>query len=321
MEIKDKVYGEEKIKEQVLIDLINSKIIQRLKSISQMGLPQEYYHKNVFSRYEHSVGVLILIRKLNGNLKEQIAGLLHDVSHTAFSHVIDWVLGDPTKEDYQDNIHLSVVENSEIPEILKKHGFDYNEISKIENFSLLEKEMPALCADRIDYSLRELKEENFELVKKIVFDLSNQKGQIVFKNKEIAEIFARGYSKLQKEHWGGDEARARYFILAEALKEAIERKIILISDLRNTDDYVMRLLNKSGNKKILEKLNLLTNGFEMRETKEGVILKKKFRYIDPEVLVGERIVSLTKISFDYASFLKEEKQCSKNHLRVLILKK
>ena len=54
MKINDNVYGEEEIREQVLIDLINSKEIQRLKGISQFGIPEEYYHMLCFSRYDHS---------------------------------------------------------------------------------------------------------------------------------------------------------------------------------------------------------------------------------------------------------------------------
>ena len=103
MKINDLVYGEEEIGEQVLIELINSSAIQRLKEISQFGLPEEYHHRKVFSRYAHSVGVLILLRRLGADLDEQIAGLLHDVSHTAFSHVIDWVL-ENSEENYQDKI-------------------------------------------------------------------------------------------------------------------------------------------------------------------------------------------------------------------------
>ncbi len=81
--IYDKVYGKEKIKEPVLIELINSDSIQRLKGISQFGMPDEYYHLKTFSRKEHSIGVLILLRRMRANLEEQVAGLLHDVSHTA----------------------------------------------------------------------------------------------------------------------------------------------------------------------------------------------------------------------------------------------
>ncbi len=159
MKVKDKVYGFWEIKEEVLIDLINSKFIQRLKGVSQFGLPSEYYHKKGFSRYEHSIGVLILLKKLGANLKEQISGLLHDGSHTAFSHVVDWVLGDPTKEDYQDKTHLESLTNSKVPQILSKYGFDYKEVSDIERFFLLERKAPDLCADRIDYSLREFRTE------------------------------------------------------------------------------------------------------------------------------------------------------------------
>ena len=85
MKIEDRVYGEEEIREKVLVDLINCKSIQRLKGLAQFGLPDEYYHRNGFSRYEHSLGVLIFLRKFGTDLNEQIAGLLHDVSHTAFS--------------------------------------------------------------------------------------------------------------------------------------------------------------------------------------------------------------------------------------------
>ena len=69
MILKDDVYGEEKIQESVLINLINSKPVQRLKKISQFGIPKEYYHKETFSRFEHSIGVLILLRRLGANLE------------------------------------------------------------------------------------------------------------------------------------------------------------------------------------------------------------------------------------------------------------
>ena len=76
MKINDAVYGEEEINESVLVDLIISKSVQRLKEISQFGMPDEYYYKKGFSRYEHSLGVMILLRRLNASLEEQIAGLL-----------------------------------------------------------------------------------------------------------------------------------------------------------------------------------------------------------------------------------------------------
>jgi uncharacterized protein len=319
MLIKDKVYGDEKINEDILIELINSGTLQRLKGVSQQGLPQNYYHRPVFSRFDHSVGALILLRRLGADIEEQIAGLLHDISHTAFSHVVDWVLGDPTKEDYQDNNHMSIVENSNIPTILEKYGFDYKKIANIESYSLLEKSAPSLCADRFDYTIRELKDlREDELVELCVNNLINLNGQMVFKTKESAELFANAYLKLQKEHWAGNEARARYYILADALKKAIESGIITKEDLMKTDQFIINILENSKNNEILEKIDMLKNGFEIKEDNEGIELKKKFRYIDPEVLTEEGIINLTKISLEYKDALEKEKANKDSFVKISI---
>lgn len=321
MIIKDNVYGEEKINEDVLIELINSDTLQRLKGVSQQGLPQDYYHRIVFSRFDHSVGALILLRRLDANIEEQLAGLLHDISHTAFSHVVDWVLGDPTKEDYQDNNHLNVIENSEVPRILKKYGFDYKKIADIESFSLLEKHAPSLCVDRFDYTIRELKDlGEDETVKMCVDALINLNGQMVFKTKESAEFFANAYLKLQKEHWAGNEARARYYILSNVLKKAIESNLITKEDLMKTDQFIIDILENSGNQEILEELNLLKNGFKIEESFEGIELKKKFRYIDPEVLINGYIVNLTESSSDYKNSLEKEKENKDSFVKIKIIR-
>lgn len=321
MLIKDRVYGEEEINEQVLIDLINSKTLQRLIDVSQQGLPQDYYHRIVFSRFEHSIGVMILLRRLDADIKEQIAGLLHDISHTAFSHVIDWVLGDPTKEDYQDNNHLNIIESSEVPKILESYGFDYKDIANIESFSLLEKPAPSLCVDRFDYAIREIKDlGNHDLVGLCVTNLKNVNGQMVFKNKQAAEQFANEYLKLQKEHWAGNETRARYYVLAQILRKAIYLNFISKDDLMKTDHFIINILKNSKNQEILEQLDTLRNGFRIEESKEGIELKKKFRYIDPEVLTEEGITSLTKISLGYKEALEKEKANKESFVKINITK-
>lgn len=90
MLVNDEIYGEYEV-EAVLQDLIQSKPVQRLKGIHQGGASYLVNPKWNVTRYEHSMGVMLLIRRLGGSIEEQIAGLLHDVSHTAFSHVIDFV--------------------------------------------------------------------------------------------------------------------------------------------------------------------------------------------------------------------------------------
>lgn len=204
MIIKDKIYGEVKIKEPVLIELLNSPSVLRLKKISQFGIPDKYYHLKNFHRYEHSVGVMILLKKLGATLEEQIAGLLHDVSVLAFSHVADWVFGSGSKgiEDYHDSIHERFVKKTEIPKILKEFDFDIDRILNEKNFTLLERKAPDLCADRVDYALREFKYWlNPKIVKSCIKELVNYSGEIVFSNQKAALNFAVNYLVLQTKHW------------------------------------------------------------------------------------------------------------------------
>ncbi|MDO8517532.1 MAG: HD domain-containing protein [Nanoarchaeota archaeon] len=322
MRIKDEIYGEEEINESYLVELINSPSIQRLKGIS-MGMPQEYYHKPIYSRYEHSVGVLVLLRKLKADSKEQIAGLLHDISHTAFSHVIDWVIGDPTKEDYQDNMFLDFIKNSEIPSILNKYNFNYKKFSNLSKFSLLEKDAPSLCADRFDYSIREINwNEGKDITEMIVKDLINHNNNMAFNSKKIAGIFAKGYSHCNSEHWAGDEAKARYYLLAKILKRALLKKIISINDLRTLQDYsIINLLVENKDKEILYHLHLLKDNFIIKKVEsyeEGIILKKKFRYVDPEVLLDNTIVRLSDISQTYKTLLNKLKEESELDNKIII---
>jgi uncharacterized protein len=91
MLFEDPVYGKIEVNETVLLELINSKPIQRLKGVLQGGLLYKVKPWKTMTRFDHSVGVMLLLRIKGASLEEQIAGLLHDISHTAFSHAINFV--------------------------------------------------------------------------------------------------------------------------------------------------------------------------------------------------------------------------------------
>jgi HD superfamily phosphohydrolase/8-oxo-dGTP pyrophosphatase MutT (NUDIX family) len=305
--IEDPVYGKEEITEPVLLALINSPSVQRLKSLFQYGMPDEYYHKKSFSRYEHSIGVMVLLRRLNACLEEQIAGLLHDVSHTAFSHVIDWVFGDPSKEDFQDLRHLECILHSEIASILENYGYDAREIATLSRFQLLDREIPHLCADRVDYCLRELHNESFG-VDFFTSSLLNYEHTLCFKNIKVAESFASEFLRLQHEHWAGKQSRCRYFILSNILKRALALNVIRVEDFYSTDREILQKLLGSPDSFIKEHLTLLKEGLIVKEVSEGgILLKKKFRYVDPEVLTEQGIKPLSELSEEFSQRLSHEK--------------
>ena len=156
MKYTDRLYGTISITEPIILDLIKSKALQRLKGIDQAGYFDVYVPNTHHTRYEHSLGVYILLKNYGASLQEQIAGLIHDVSHSAFSHCIDYVFGAEKQKTHlhQDYMFSDFVLKSDIPKILNSYDIDISYILEEKNFPLKEKELPDLCADRIDYSLR-----------------------------------------------------------------------------------------------------------------------------------------------------------------------
>ena len=117
-------YGPVEVEEPVILELIESPIFQRLKAIHQYGVSYYTTHREEYTRYEHSLGVFAILRAKNASLEEQIAGLLHDVSHTVFSHVGDWIFGKNEQDkDYQNSIHQHFLEKSGLAQILRKIRF------------------------------------------------------------------------------------------------------------------------------------------------------------------------------------------------------
>ena len=303
MKINDIVYGEATITEPVLLELIQSPAVNRLKKIQQYGFPNNMYHLPGFSRYEHSLGVLLLLKLLGASLTEQIAGLLHDVSHTAFSHVVDWAIGDPTKEDYQDNNHKQILAAGTIPSILERHGFRVAEISELSAHPLLEREAPDLCADRVDYTLRELAHQGkYDVIATCIKALRVHDNTIIFADYESAAGFAWAYYNCQKYHWGADEARFRFYLLSQALKEALQQQIITLDDLWLDDEAVFEKLSASDNRLIQRHLATLADKrlFATALGQNKTPLVKKQRYVDPQYISNQKVVRLSDTDSQYA---------------------
>jgi hypothetical protein len=307
MIIQDKIYGTTKIESKAILELIRSKPLQRLKGIAQYGIPDEFYHHKNYSRYEHSVGVMLLLNKLGASEEEQIAGLLHDVSHTAFSHVIDWVVGEGGAEGYQDEQHEDYILKSEIPHILKKYGYTVERITDYHHFGLLERDSPDLCADRIDYSLREIP---LAVAKACVLALAVADNRIVFIDKEAAAMFARYFLKLQTEHWGGFEAVARYRIFADVLRQVLKDGAVTMADFWQDDDFVLAKLTKSKNETVQAMLRILRSKSLAHLAKSDKIVYKKFRHVIPHFIEEGSIIRLQDVSQEFAAELERARKAN-----------
>ncbi len=323
--IVDRIYGTFEIADSVLLELINSAPVQRLKGVSQHGYPAEtktpFPH---YARYEHSVGVMLLLRMLGASLDEQIAGLLHDVSHTAFSHIIDWLFGDPSKEDYQDSTLKACIQDSGLDKIITKYGFDAEAISEMEHsgkFALLEREAPDLCADRLDYALRDSYCFLGADVNGCLRDIAVHNGEIIFKSRASAKTFGNWYMKCQKEFWASDEAKLRYHLIAEALRLAISKHMLDKGDLYQDEGAIIALLRKSKDAEVLEKLEVGLGELRFVVSDKGPIeLKRKLRYVDPKFLSKGKLTKLSEVDAEYKVLIEEEKKRSIKPVRVELVK-
>lgn len=306
-EIQDHIYGKIKIETPVILDLMASAPIQRLKKLNQFGIPDEFYHYKNFSRYDHSIGVMSLLKNLGASEEEQVAGLLHDVSHPAFSHVYDWVVGSSNLENSQDEGHNSFIRNSDIADVLTAYGYSVDRITDYHHFGLLERESPDLCADRVDYSLREF---GPEVAQDVYKGLAVAEGQIACTNLKTASTFGREFLNLQMNHWGGYDAVARYHIFSSALKRALEIGAIQKEDFLINDDYVVSELLASNDGEILKRLDYLRQK-PLPVVSKGLVVIKKFRYIDPPFLNQGKLTRLTEVDHQYKMLLESAREQNK----------
>lgn len=309
--IKDPIYGEFEINEPVLIELINSKPLQRLKKIGQHGWVVDKLYFKSFTRYDHSIGVMLLLRKLGASLEEQIAGLLHDVSHTAFSHVADYLYGTTGKDDYQDSILEEFILRTKIPKILNKYGLNLDQIEYNSKYTLLELDAPEVCVDRYDYSMRESFYLGFEEnVKYILNHTINYKNKLVFDNFKSVELFVKYYCLLNKTKYGAPHDMLRYELTAQLLKYAKDKKIITLKDLNKTDEYIFEKLINSNDEYILKQITIPQTKLNVKLVykNQDYFVKNKFRYVDPKFLdKNKTLVRYSQIKKNYLQKIQKQK--------------
>lgn len=318
MQYIDPIYGENEITEPVILELLESSAMQRLKGIDQAGYFEPFFPGTAYSRFEHSIGVYLLLHHFGAELPEQIAGLIHDVSHSAFSHCADYVFAEGSQKEHthQDNIFDSFVGKSEIPAILSKYGFDLEYILEDKNFPLKENDLPDICADRIDYSLRTILHfrkyalTRAEKIEEILADLIVKNGQWVFANYRSAQDFSDLFFHANKYFYSNIESAVMFRTTGDYLKCAIENKYISKEDLYLTDAEVLEKINqhleKDGVlKKLWERMNNRVGYANNPEDYDAQVFCKS-RVIDPLCYNNGKVARVSEVNPDWKKVVEEE---------------
>ncbi|MBN1914979.1 MAG: HD domain-containing protein [Parachlamydiales bacterium] len=298
--VYETVYGDVVIQEKILIDLIEHPVFQRLKKIHQYGVGYYINDHESYSRYDHSMGVFYLLRTKGLPIKEQIAGLLHDVSHTAFSHFGDYFFNhNSLNNSYGDTIHTWFLDQSGLVEVLRKYGLSAEDVEPSkEKFPALEQDLPHLCADRIDYNLQGAflrgditRKEMMEIFDDLQFD--GEKWS--FSRVDLAEKLSAFPMKMTFECWGSVPNYFGNIWLTKALKIAIRKGIFSLKDINlGNDQEIWDFLIASKDPDIqcyMRKIKKVNGLYQLVQKEEDVLLSIKFRGIDPWIRISNKRLS------------------------------
>lgn len=302
-------YGLLEVDEPVLLELIQSPAMQRLKAIHQYGISYYTTHREEYNRYDHSLGVFALLRKNGASLEEQIAGLLHDVSHTVFSHVGDWVFDKINLvDDYQNSIHTLYLARSGVEEILLRYEFSADRMDP-KLFARLEQPLPDLCADRIDYNIQGAYFQHF-LTKEEALDLFEDlqfiDGRWVISRVDLAKKLARFSLFMTRDCWGSP---LNYFLsrqLADAMIQGMKTGLLSFDEIHfGTDQMVWDRLIESEDPIIQKAMMQIAMPGEFDEK-----VPFKCRGIDPWLIQNGQVIRLSEMDFEFAKELELLRQDS-----------
>ena len=174
----DPVHDYIHVQHPIILELINSRELQRLRRIKQTGASMYTFHTAEHSRFSHSLGVYEIARRICDNFARNYAtqeegdglwddrnrlvvlcaALLHDVGHGPYSHTFEKIF-DTNHEQITIDIILS--EGTEVNQILRKVSSTFPQ----EVASVIQKTHPnpqvvqlissQIDADRMDYLLRD----------------------------------------------------------------------------------------------------------------------------------------------------------------------
>ena len=306
MYFQDPVYGYAVVEEPVLLDAIASRAMQRLRGVRQHGITGLIGVTGPVSRFAHSLGTMFLVRRLGASRAEELAALLHDVSHTAFSHVIDYVFHDHDNQGYHDRVKVEYVAGTDLPEVLGSHGYQWQPLLREEDFSLLEQPAPRLCADRFDYFLRdslELKLATPADVRHVLAHLRVHQGRIVTDSVAVARWLGDNYIAADDASWANFREVGLYELAAQVIRRGLALGIISRADFWSTDARVWEKLHAGADEALQETMALVSpeTEFLWDEENPSFVVSTKVRTIDPDVLLADgRVEPLSRLDKDFA---------------------
>lgn len=294
-----------------LTKYLNLPAMKRLKGIGLLcGTDWTSLYKNRFyySRFDHSLGVALIVWHFTHDKKQCLAGLFHDLSTPLFSHVADFRKGDALTQSATEEPNENIIKNdAELCSLLSQDGLTPEQVCDYHIYPVADNEIPQLSADRLEYmfpSGMALEGSwTLEEISRVYNDLTvlkNEDGidEIGFNSVECAELYT--YRFCMTGHvLQLNENKLTLSLLAKITSIAIEEGLLTEEDcMKLSEKEAMERFEKQGSEKLQKyyhTFRTMTKIEHLQEQPAGdnwfsVSLKVKQRYINPLVLCKDGFV-------------------------------
>ena len=307
MYYQDSIYGPAEISEPVLIDLLETRALQRLDGILQHGISGLVGMSSPTTRLEHSIGAMLLVQRLGGTLEERIAALVHDVSHTAFSHVIDYVYDQHDEQEYHEQHKASYVAGTDLPRALAGHGYSWQDIIDEDRYPLLEQPTPALCTDRLDYFFRDIVPLGLATAQQVEQALEHlivRDHRIAVDDIETARFLAYTFIAADDASWSNFAEVGLYELTAQTIKAGLQAGAITECDFWGTDTDLWAKLARSDDGEVQRWLPLVSarTRFTWDAAHPDWWVSTKIRTLDPDVALDGAAQPLSVLDPEFAAY-------------------
>ena len=242
----------------LLSELAATLEMERLKQVG-MNCGCEYTafprfaNGGTYSRFDHSLGVGLIVWHFTADPAQAAAGLLHDIATPPFAHVVDFLRGDYlTQEATEDGTRERIEESTALQAVLSRYGLRTEEVCDYHRYPIADNDSPRLSADRLEYTLGNALRWGLldrEEIGAIYADLHvgpNEDGQpeLIFSDQRLASVFARAALACSKVYVS-DEDRYSMQALCELIGGALKAGVLSPADLGGAEPELIAKLEAS----------------------------------------------------------------------------
>lgn len=227
----------------------------RLKDVG-MNCGCEYTHFPRFagigpySRYDHSLGVALIVWHFTGDRKQALAGLFHDIGTPVFAHVVDFLNGDHLRQESTEaGTAERITASPELCALLERYGLTVEQAADYHRYPIADNPSPALSADRLEYTLGNALNYGFADMGQLrgfyedltVGEDEAGRPELVFSTPETAAAFTRTALRNARVYVA-DEDRFAMQSLADLLRLALDQGVLRREELWGTEGPVIQKL-------------------------------------------------------------------------------